>query len=189
MIYNWAINAWKKLILPPLLVAKIRLNDLLLAMLEGVQQAYNAFMIYREATLYKLQFTSQTIWLERLLNDRFNSGLPAFSDFETRLNPVGIYISDPASFKEGLFRWNKAENRHQAARYNQAELDLMPPNDVRRKYRFCNSELEANNDFVVKVPIALFDVTDPINTATVANMKAWVELYRIAGVRYTIVNY
>lgn len=189
MIYTINFDRWKRQILPPALASKQRANDLLLAALDAVSGLHTKFLLYREATLYKLRWTSQTIYLEKLLNDRFNNGNPAFQDFETRLNPVGIYISDPASFKEGLFRWNKAENRHQAARYNQAELDLMPPNDVRRKYRFCNSELEANNDFVVKVPIALFDVTDPINTATVANMKAWVELYRIAGVRYTIVNY
>lgn len=172
-----------------MLAAKQRLNDLLLALLETVQVAYTVFMAFREATLYKLQWTSQTIWLERLLNDRFNNGNPAFGNFELRISPVGIYIAEPNSFKQQLYRWNKAEQRHQAARYNRSELAAMPANDARKIYRYDNSELEANNDFVVRVPIALLDVSDPANAVLLANMKAWIERYRIAGSRYIIENY
>lgn len=189
MIFNWDFDGWKKLILPPRYNTKVRLNDILMALLESVKSSFSIFMAYREATLYRLRWTSQAIWLEKLLNDKFNSGNPAFGNFELRINPTGIYIAEPSNFKEGLFRWNKAEERHQAARWNKDELAAMPPNDPRRKYRFNNAELEANNDFVVKVPMALFDVTDPANAVLLANMKAWIELYRTAGSRYTIENY
>jgi hypothetical protein len=189
MIYNWNISEWKKLILPTRLVAQLRWNDMLLSMLEAVKSGYDLFMIFRNAILYKLQWTSQTIWLERLLNDRFNNGNPAFGNFDFRAYPVGIYIADPSNYKEGFFRWNISEQRHQAARYMRTELAGMAANDPRRKYRFNNSELEANNDFVVKVPLSLFDVSDPAHTGLLANMKAWIERYRIAGSRYTIVNY
>lgn len=189
MIYNWNIDSWKKLILPPQLAVKQRLNDLLLAMLEAVQGAYDSFMTFRAATLYKLQWTSQTIWLERLLNDRFNNGQPAFGNFEMRINPVGIYIAEPVNFKEQLYRWNKAEQRHQAARYSRLELAAMPANDARKKYRYNIGELEANSDFVVRVPLTLFDVSDPANAVLLANMMAWIERYRIAGNRYVIENY
>lgn len=189
MIFNWNIREWIKLPSPPKFADKQRYLDLFWAALDSVKSLYDRFMMFREATLYKLRWTSQTIWLEKLLNDKFNNGNPAFQNFDLRQTPVGIYIGSPETFKEGLFRWNKAEERHQAARWNKDELAAMPPNDPRRKYRFNNAELEANNDFVVKVPIALFDVSDPANAVLLANMKAWVELYRTAGSRYTIENY
>lgn len=189
MIYNWNIANWKNLLLPPRKRNKQRLGDVFLSLLESMQVLYTGFMVFRQAMLYRLRWNSQTIYLELLLNDRFNNGAPAFIDFELRLLPIGIYIANPATFKEQIYRWNAIENRHQAARYNAAELAAMLPTDPRRKYRYNESELGANLDFVVMVPIALFDVTAPSNQNIVANMRAWIELYRIAGSRYTIENY
>lgn len=186
MTYNWNIDEWKKLLLPPRLAAKQRLNDLLLAMLEAVQGAYTMFMLFRKATLYRLRWTSQTIWLERLLNDRFNNGNPAFTNFELRSNPVGIYIDEPSSYIEQLYRWNAIEERHDAVRWNASELAANP---ALTQYRHNQAELEANLDFVVKVPLALLDVSDPVNAVTIANMRAWIEQYRIGGSRYVIINY
>lgn len=189
MIYDWNIRNWIKLLSPPKFADKERYLDFMWAMLDGVKSLYDRFMLFREATLYKLQWSSQTIWLEKLLNDKFNSGNPAFLNFELRSTPVGIYIKEPDTFKNGLYRWNKSENRKDAARYNASELATFPANDTRRKYRFNDAELGANLDFVVMVPITLFDVTDPINAVVVAQLRAWIELYRIAGSRYELQNY
>lgn len=186
MIYNWNIGEWNNLLLPPRKLGKQRLSDMLLAMLEAVQGTYTLFMLFREAMLYRLRWTSQTIWLERLLNDRFNNGNPAFTNFEHRTGPIGIYIDEPSSYINQAYRWNTAEARHDVVRWNAAELSANPS---LIRYRHNQSELDANLDFVAKVPMALLDVSNPANATMVANMKAWIEQYRIAWSRYTIVNY
>jgi hypothetical protein len=191
MIYGWNIAQWLKVILPPRLRVAImpRLRDLFLSALDGVSTLHNTFMLFRESVLYRLKWTSQTIYLEKLLNERFNNDQPAFADFELRVNPVGIYITDPATYNEAIYRWNGVEQRHQARRYNRSELAAMSAYDPRKKYRYNQSELGANLDFVVMVPYTVFDVSDTANAVQLANMKAWINLYLIAGSRYDIQNY
>ncbi len=186
MIFNINFDAWKRQVLPPQLAAKTRLNDLLLAGLNAAKLLHEKFLLFREKTLYKLRWTSQTIYLEKLLNDRFNNGNPAFQNFELRQTPVGIYIAEPAGYNQQLYHWNKAEERHDAASWLKSELDA---DETRTRFSFNEAEMQANLDFVVKVPIALFDVTDIANAVLLANMRAWIELYRIAGSRYEFQNY
>lgn len=186
MIYIINFTEWVKQIIRPDLVNQPRAMAWFSAMLEGVKNLHEKFLMFREATLYKLRWTSQTIYLEKLLNDRFNNGNPAFQNFEQRQTPVGIYISEPAAFNQQLYHWNAAENRYDAVSWLQSELDA----DVTlTQYSFKESEMQANLDFVVNVPIALFDVTDPANQVLLSNFRGWIELYRIAGSRYTILNY
>lgn len=186
MIFQWDIEAWKEWLLPPKLRGRARLGALLSVMLEGVRWAYEAFVEHRARTLYRLRYTGQTIWLEHLLNDRFNGGGPAFVNFEQRTGPVGIWIGEPESYVVQKYRWNGAEERYEVARWTAAELAAQP---ALTAYSYTAGELGANLDFVVWVPAGVLDVTDAGNAAAVAEMRGWIEQYRIAGSRYEIKNY
>lgn len=137
---------------------------------------YNTFIIFRADKRYDMSFTGQIIYMERLLNDKFNNGLPAY----TAGTPTGIYISDPTGILIPLYLWNKVEQRPVTYLYNVSEGK--PPVYLRNQ-----AEIATNYEFVVNVPDAIGNVLT--NTLLLAQIRAWVDKYRPAGKRYTVVNY
>lgn len=101
---------------------KQRFMDWLHVCLYPVKMLHSQFLTYRDETLYKLSITSQIMYLEKLLNDRFNQGLPSrgpsvnvglYDGPET-----GIYISMPQNTIYPLYVWNKIEQRPKTYLYN-----------------------------------------------------------------------
>lgn len=147
-------------------------------LLNGVKTLHARFMAYREQTLFRLKFTGQVCYLEKVLNIKFNGGLPAY----TGTTPTGIYISDGA-FIDQKFRWNAIEGRMDGYRWNDAELTADPS---RRLFRYGDGDAAANVDFIVHIPTACGSVSDVVFASSV---KAWVNYYRQAGKRFSLVNY
>lgn len=147
-------------------------------MLKGTKTLHTRFMAYMTEVLFRLKFSGQVVYLEQVLNEKFNSGLPAY----TGGTPTGIYISD-GNFIITKYRWNKAENRLDGYRWNKAELTAVPS---RRLFRHGNTDFNNSVDFIVHIPNACGSVGDPVFSASV---RAWVNYYRQAGKRFLIVNY
>lgn len=101
---------------------KQKVKDYLHVLIHPLKQLHSQFITYRDDTLYSLAITSQVIYLEKYLNDKFNAGQPA-RDVSTTVgnydgNPVGIYISSPSGSIYPLYLWNKAEERPKVYLYN-----------------------------------------------------------------------
>jgi hypothetical protein len=134
----------------------------LYALIQPVVELYNIFYAYRTQTLYSLSITGQVIYLEKLLNDKYNSG------------GTEIYISD-GEFNNAPFIYNTAEARPDLFLYNTAEAkpDL---------FLYNTSEYTSgNNDFVINVPDTItFDTNE---------MTSLINLYKLAGKSFTIETY
>lgn len=170
---------WPLLILRLLPVERRRQMRMewLRSLLAPFMALYNSFLVYREGTHYKLQFTGQIIYLERLLNDQFNAGNPAY---DTNGIPIGIYITDPTDNLIPVYVWNKIEVRPPLYLYNASES--ADPVYLRNQVEF-----EGNYEYIVNVPIALGNVIT--DTLLAAKMRGWLNIYNIAGKRYKIINY
>ena len=156
----------------------------LMALIYPIKQLNEAFVAYTEDVYYRLSITGQIIYLEKLLNDKFNNGLPARAASATvGLYDgafTGIYISEPAGLILPKYVWNKIEQRPSVVLYNAAEN--MPP-----LYLNNNAEIDGEFDFIVNVPYSVGDVsTDEV---LMSSIKAWVLEYKIAGKRFNVVNY
>ncbi len=161
-----------------------------------VRVLYNTFLQYRLDALYKLNFNGQIIYLEHVLNDRFdNIGR-------------GIYIDNVAD-QHRMYWYNAGEGRDAVYVYN--NYDAANPYVVGEysvydnKVWVCTNattgdvpfvgsgfwdyfkdvdfyknliEYQSAFDFIVMVPVAVtFDTNE---------MKALVNYYKCAGKRYTI---
>ncbi|HLP51244.1 MAG TPA: hypothetical protein VK154_10200 [Chitinophagales bacterium] len=101
---------------------KPRFREWIHVLIHPLIQLYAAFLTYRDEVHYRLAITSQIILLQKLLNDKFNQGLPARA-VSSQLGlyngaPTGIYISYPARAIFPLYLWNRVEQRPKTFLYN-----------------------------------------------------------------------
>lgn len=152
-------------IVKDLIPVKIRgqvLVESIKAMLQPLQIVNNQFAALGKKIRYDLSFTGQVIYLEHLLNDVFDSTLRR------------IYITDSNTVQIGdFFVFYQNENQPSDYVYYEGE-------GVDTPYLQFESETVSNVDFIVFVPIALF------NIQTEATLKALINKYKIAGKRYKI---
>jgi len=159
-MFNIDFNNIIQLMLPPFL-RKPKNIEWLKALVKPVIDLYIIFYAYRTQTLYSLCITGQVIYLEKLLNDKFNNG------------NVGIYIAD-GSYNNAPFLYNTAEARPDTFIYKTSEgkPDL---------FLYNTAEYMIGNDFIVMVPVAItFDSNE---------MKSLINLYKLAGKQYSIQTY
>jgi hypothetical protein len=118
---------------------------------------HNHFTTYRKAKIYQLTITSQVVYLERLLNDRYDS------------TQRRIFIDD-AIEHEPLFIYQEAELK---------PVFMYLESEASPQFLYTDGEAgEAKDDFVVFVPIdAAF---------TEIEMRSLIDSYRLTGTKYTI---
>ena len=150
-------------------------------LLKQLKTLYNTFMASRSATLYKLKFTGQVMYLEKLLNEQFNNGLPSY----TGLVPTGIYIGKPLANVKRLVIRRKDELRPRLVKWKKADPAFNPLLHKRAVVRK-QAEFYSNVDFIVYVPTACFDVNTDLQK--VIKMKGWINFYNDIA-NYSIVNY
>lgn len=156
-------------------------------------QDWQDFLVWKDEMIYEAYMNGQIINLEMLLNDKFNGGLNAWNWDATNYlyvpnTPNAIYILDNPNTLPANYFWTTAENRGDKGFYTNAEYPPAAsppyPDDFPL---YTNAEYNAQSDFIVYVPTSLANVTT--NTQFVTQMKGWINKYRPAGSRYTIVNY
>lgn len=107
-----------------------------------------------------LSFTGQVIYLEHLLNDKFDNSLRR------------IYIDEASNIEElFVFQSNESDELTHIYQYNENPAE---------HYLFSNMEIESDNDFTIVLPIGLsFDIN---------YLTAIVNRYKTASVRYNILE-
>ena len=164
-------------------------NQWLAAITKPIRDLYNDFIAFKDETLYELNITGQVIYLEMLLNDKFNGSTPAWiwngTDFTYTPNtPNAIYILDNPNRINPFWLWTRAEGRPPVSLRTRAEVTADPSLSL---FLYSRAEYNQQADFVVYVPSALANVTT--DTVFVTQMKGWLNKYKQAGARYKIVNY
>lgn len=156
---------WNKLIqlLLPIPLRRIKIIDFIRSTYAGIIQIYNDFLSYRDYANYLLYFNGQTIYLEHLLNDQFDS----------ILRRIYIYNIPPAII---IYIYLKLETK---PKYIYQKIESIPIS--KQIFLKNNSEYTSNLDFIVKVPTGL--------SFNINLMKSWIERYKIAGKNYDIQYY
>jgi hypothetical protein len=143
--------------LTPKAFRKPKLAILLQAIVFPFVWLHANFLKYREAKIYQITITPQVCYLERMLNDRFDSSLRRIS------------IGD-AVWHLPLFIYQEAELKPQA---------LFLESENHPRYVFTEGEAgSALNDFIVLVPSAV--------SFSDAEMRAMLDSYKLFGTSYTI---
>lgn len=136
--------------------------------LQAIVQSFNeplrrqliAFYKLVKDKRYELAFTGQVIYLEHLLNDKFNPN-----------SSPKIYITD-AAVSSPFYLHNELENKDPVYLYNESE-------DEDPVYLFNESEFEVG--FVVHVPMGVI--------ANWNEFRWWIDKYKLKSKEYTIVEY
>jgi hypothetical protein len=150
-------------ILPPLR-RKLILLDWIYALVSPIKTIHAQFMQLISKLRYDLQFNSQVIYLEYLLNLRFNGGLNTIfiADGSTATN---VYVSKQIESQDPIYIVNSTE--------------LTP--DYINVYVHYSGEFIGYADFIVFVPINL--------QYNEAEMMALINKYKLAGKIYSIKKY
>ncbi len=70
---NYTVNYSRlKDLLTPTFMRKPKVRAYLMGLVRPLDSLYSLFMIFRRDTLYKLQHTGQVVYLQKVLNDRFD---------------------------------------------------------------------------------------------------------------------
>lgn len=147
-------------LLPPVLRGE-KLQAIVKALIKPLQTLNDEFVIYINDTFYLISFTGQVIYLEKVLNDLYDSSLRR------------IYIQNGTLLGLPPYIYNVVENRERYI-YRKNETN---PNQL---YLRNIQEYTSSNDFIVFVPSG-------INTPQLeTQIKAIVNRYKLAGKRYSI---
>ena len=136
---------------------KTKLLVLATVLLHPLIALRNSVMTFRKAKLYELSITPQVCYLEKMLNDKYDSSLRRI-------------VIDDAEWHLPWFIYQEAENKPQYL-YTEAE------NNPVALYTDGESGI-ALNDFVVLVPLAV--------SFAEAEMRSLVDKYKLFGTKYSI---
>lgn len=199
-MFNLIIN-WLKIIKEniPLDLHTNYLFDWMKVLISPFNKIYTESMQAYEIFVIKIAYTGQVIYLEKILNDKFS--------------PIsgGIYIQDGTTLPK-YYLYNKIETKPPrylymnwqpttaylagefSVKYNKVWKALNPntnsiPSAINTDWVFhkdieflrTNAEFNITYNFIVMVPVALV-----YNTI---EMKAVIDFYRLAGLRYKIQTY
>jgi len=135
------------------------------ALVEPIQTINDTFAGVVADIRYELQFNSQVIYLEHILNDQFDPG------------SRNIYIDDPAQYIDDNYLYNKDEDQDSLTIRNKSEGGP----DV---FLYTLAEVADNDDFIVFVPDNI-----SFDAAMQVQMSAIIDRYRHAGKRYSFETY
>ena len=164
---NWYNIDWNRFIawnLPGFLRTTVRLKwfGVLLHPFETIR---TAFMEFRAKELYKLNHSGQVVYLQAVLNDKYDSGSRRIYIENQRLyEPVWFF--DKVQGKP-VYHYDKADNRP-VRYYNRTDYEQLYP------------------DFIVFVPEDLRPGTPDDEAAMLAEMRALIDYYKIYSKNYDI---
>jgi hypothetical protein len=163
------------------------------------KQIHASFLTWRGEIIYALGFTGQIIYLEKILNDKWDNVSRGIYINNTA-DVYRTYLYNKAELKQPLFLYNKWTG---SVLYNPGDLviyankvyqaqvltsgnqpDISPEWAVYKNTKVFlknKTEYQTQYDFIVMVPISVtFDINE---------MKALINYYKLAGKRYIIQTY
>lgn len=129
-----------------------------------MQTLNDYFIAFVQQTFYKVSFTGQVVYLEHILNDRYDNGLRRIYIEDGLQVPLPPYLYNKVE-QRPLYIWNKVESQ---------------PVQV---YLRNKEEYSSENDFIVYVPNAI--LTPALEKA----IRSLVKIYKIAGKRFSVVGF
>jgi len=166
--FNQLLNSWTASSdRMPLRMAFLRVH------LRGIQILWSDLVAYRKQANRKASATFQTMSMERMLNLKFYS-ISAWSSLAAPTAGGRIWIENTSSIVNSNFIYS--DNENQQSRFIYANSEAQPP-----MYIYSYAEYLSQYDFKVMIPVSL--VYDE------AELRAEIETYKIAGIRYTIETY
>ena len=158
-MFNIDLNYLREALIP-IKLRKQNFLYLLRVLYKSLFTVQNTFNQFFNTIKYDLDFNGQVIYLEHLLNDKFDST-------ERR-----IYITDADNLPLP-YLFNKIEENEPIYIFNKSELETP-------LYLYNNQEYITDNDFTVVLPIGLsYDLN---------YLKSLINKFKIAGVRYNIIE-
>ncbi len=146
-------------------------------------QLHDAFLAFREDQLFRVQFRCSVIYIEKALNDKFNSGLPAY----TSGVPTGIYIDHPADRIINPYLYRTEEETDGLFIYR-SEESIPTEEEV---YLYRSEEYTEFVSYIIYVPFSLVDFS--LNTSytntVLQQITALANLYRPSAKHFKILNY
>jgi len=149
------------ILLPPYKRVK-NVIDLSLSLIKPIKTLYTSYSNYRITVLYQTAFSAQVIYLEKLLNDKYNSS-GEFPDIyiEDADNIEQVYLTNTEEEVEGLYITNTEEKT-----------------GLPEIYLFNRREYEDDYDFIIKMPTGLECDNNEV--------RAFVNKFKLAGKRFNI---
>lgn len=189
-------------ILTPTRLRQPKMLSWLLLIISHLSKVYDRYISYRGLKLYDINFTGQTIYLQKKLRDTFGcqgivieDGLlvTPFYLSNKNENHIPVYIGN--YFKNGyghitgdwivfLGYWYEY-----IASGNGNNPDVDNSAQKRGEYKFVLSnqqEMSSQNDFVVKIPIQCYNI---MTGNDFMKMKTILNYYKLANKFYTIISY
>lgn len=151
--------------LSPPKLRQLRLIDWLVSLLKPLEEVNFLFKNFRKQAIYKVVHNGQVVYLEKVLNDRYDNSLRR------------IYITDAFEF-DPTYIYPEDE---------ELPVYIYPENEDQPRYIYPESVFgESNVDFIVFVPLDL----QPSNPTTLNNfliqMRSLINFYKLASRRYSI---
>jgi hypothetical protein len=160
MRYSFNINKLIDLILANMFHKPVHLAWLRAA-LKPLRTTYAILMAYRTAKLSEATITSSVNRFTKALNDRFDT--------------TDIYLIHQLDYIDNAFEFLETD-------YHFNDYDYLgEENHVPQDFDYTSNEYDPDNDFLVRIPHALFPKINEI--------KAFVLRYTMAGRRFTIELY
>lgn len=166
-MYNVNIIILIKWLLPRFYRATI-ITAFLKSLCTTIQLLFTRLKNFRETKAFELSVTSQVMWLEEMLNQRFDPGMRR------------IFIDEEYQDVR-VIAYNKSEGLHPPYIYNKQENVKV--------YLRNKSETGYNYYFVVWVPELLYNLLLVSNESKLNLMKALLNKYKCYGTRYLIKPY
>lgn len=150
--------------LSPPKLRKERLIDWVVALLKPLEEVNFLFKNFRKQAIYKVVHNGQVVYLEKVLNDRYDNSLRR------------IYIADAFEYDP---TWVYPENENLPVYVN--------PEAGEAVYIYDDSILqESNVDFIVFVPLDLQPSTPTTLNNFLIQMRSLINYYKLASRRYSI---
>ena len=130
-----------------------------------VRQVYTQFLAFREKSLYKLAHNSQVVYLQKVLNDKFDNTDRRISIRNSNiLEPVWHYDTQE---QKPVYYYKTGDKKPVYFR-SQADFDRL------------------NSDFEVIIPLALKPATQPEVDAFELQVRLLVDYYKLYSKKYII---
>lgn len=199
-MFNLNIN-WPKIIKEnlPFFLHRTKRIDFIKALISGVNQIYQEFLVMYQVYVYKIRFNGQVIYLEKILNDKFSPTSGGIYIVDANTIPKN-YLYRKSELKPPIYLYRKwksttnysigqfaveGNNVFKSLTNNINSLPSTNPTDWQYHsdvvYLRRASEFYMQYDFIVRVPSTV--------TFNVVSLKAIVDYYRLAGKRYKIEIY
>lgn len=152
---------------PSALLYKSKFYCVLKSLIAPVKQLYQDLLIYKAICDEKLNYTPQTIYIEKLLNDKFDNVNREIYIEDLSNEEYHILYNKSEGIVDEIVIFNKSENEDETELFNKSEIITI--------------------NYNVRVPATLYaDLTADIDFMN--SFRYYVEYYKMAGKRYQILS-